>query len=151
MKKKVRTEVQGSGYKEYNKEDYRETKNNNSMLKSRTASPLQVSRSRDELLYGDKIEVPRGYTDRYDQDRIYMEGRRKISFNERGSQSGDYGNIMHNANKDKEINRLTQVVILTKENMELNFYNRWRIWHKVWEEVKIQWQVNQEEIYIFNF
>ncbi len=95
----VRTEAQGSGYKE----DYRETKSN-SILKSRTASPLQVNRSRDEILYGEKIEIPRGYTDRYDQDRIYMEGR-KISFHERGSQLGEYNN------KEKEINRLTQVVI----------------------------------------
>ena len=96
----VRTEAQGSGYKE----DSREIRNN-SILKSRTASPLQVSRSRDELLYGDKIEVPRGYTDRYDQDRIYMEGR-KISFHERGSQLGE----SNFNNKEKEINRLTQVV-----------------------------------------
>jgi len=94
----VRTEAQGSGYKE----DYRETKSN-SILKSRTASPLQVSRSRDELLYGEKIEVPRGYTDRYDQDRIY-------GFNERGSQLGEFSNNGNFNNKEKEINRLTQVV-----------------------------------------
>jgi len=80
---------------------------NNSILKSRTGSPIRIPKMRDDTILTENTDMRGIYSDRYEQDRVFSE-KKKWERSENRSQTESYGSIL--TNKEKEINRLTQVV-----------------------------------------
>jgi len=89
---------------------------NSSILKSRTGSPLRIPQLRDEALLTENKDIRGVYSDRYEQDKIFSE-KKKWERSENKSQGESYGSVL--SNKEKEINRLTQVVSFL---LYVNFY-----------------------------